>query len=129
MGFALPVLGGLAIGAAGAGMSAMAANRQRQQMQSQQQQIMMQQMMSQQAMNQQAMAQQQQQQQQMQLRMEEDAANARLTAMQNKQAVGPDMGTEPKNLASILTSPLGDPSEPNLGRKKLLSPPPKMGVK
>lgn len=125
MGFALPILGGLAIGAAGTGMAAMQANRQRQQMQAQQQQAAMQAQMQNQMMAQQAMAQQQAQQQQMQLAMEQDRQQTELLSMQKKQSVGPSLGTDAKNLGTILTSPLGDPTDANVGRRKLLSAPPR----
>lgn len=60
--------------------------------------------------------------------MEDARRRSILLSQQKSAAVGPTMDTSAKNISSILTSPLGDPSEPNVGRKRLLSPPTQQGV-
>ena len=117
MGAAVPIVGGLALGALGTGLSAMSqARAQRQQqsmMQQAQQQSMMQNMMAMQA--------QQQRENQMQQMMELDRQQARAKADALKASVGSTEDPSPKGLATTLTSPLGDTTTPSIGNRRLLS--------
>lgn len=117
MGAALPIVGGLALGGLGAGMSAMQANSQRRQQQAIQQQAQQQQMMQSMMAQQQA----QQQQQQMEQQMQFDAEQSKKRAEQLKANVGPKVDSTPKGLSTIATSPLGDISQPTIGRRSLLA--------
>lgn len=113
------LMGGLALGAAGMGLSAMAANRA----QAQQQRIAQQAAQQQQMQSMMAMQQQQQEQQRMNQLILDQEMESKKRAETAKASVGPTLGVEPKGLDAIITSPLGDTSTPNVGRKKLLTPP------
>lgn len=111
-----PVIGAIGLGAGLAGISAFSASRQASQQQAAARQAQQQDQMMQQQMQNAAQQQQIQLQQQQEMAAQQSAAQAQAA----KLALGPVGDPSLKPPSTVSTSPLGDTSNPYLGRSRLL---------